>query len=158
MKKRRLVVAAAAALALAGCAERPSTATTCGPMGLLGGYSEKEVEPGVWRVTGAGNGIAEMGFGRNVAVYRAAELMKARGFSHFQVINQKGEMRMVGVGSPSGFAGETLNLTVRGTNDPAAPLECRAKQPTACMTLSVDTILASVGPKLTFRKGRAPAQ
>ena len=157
---RGLIVIAAATLLLAGCAGgRPITATTYGPVNLLGGYKDKEIEPGVWRVTGLGNGIAGEGFGRNVAVYRAAELIKAQGFSHFQVLRQKGRMNSISVGGgPGSFSGESMEMDVRGTNDPTAPLACRDKTPTACMTLAVDEILARVGPQLTFRKGHAPAQ
>lgn len=154
----RMAFALAAGLLAAGCAGgRPVTATTYGPMGLLGGYSDKVVEPGTWRVTGNSNGIAHQGFGRNMAVYRAAEIVKAAGFSHFQVLDQKGSSRMIGYGRPTSFAGETLTLTVRGVNDPAEPLACRAKQPAACMTLGADEIIAQLGPQLVFRKQKAKA-
>ena len=136
---------------------RPGTATTYGPSALFGGYSEKMIEPGVWKITGRSNGIAERGFGRNMAVYRAAELMKGAGFSHFQVLDQKGHTTLIGYGSPTNYAGESLTLTVRGINDPAAPLACRAKQPIACATLNVDTVMASVGSLLTFRKPKTLA-
>lgn len=142
----------AAALLLAGCAGgRPFTATTYGPAALLGGYSEKQIEPGVWKVTGRSNGIAEMGFGRNMAVYRAAELMKAAGFAHFQIIDQKGKSTMIGYGTPNKFAGEELTVTVRGAASPDEPLACRAKQPSACGTLGSDEVMARLGPQLTFR-------
>jgi hypothetical protein len=120
-------------------------------MALLGGYSEKEVEPGLWRVTGRSNGIAQQGFGRDMAVYRAAELMKARGYSHFQIVNQKGKSTMIGYGRPTTHAGEFLTVTVRGVNDPAEPLACRAKQPFACGTLFTDEIMAQLSPRLAFR-------
>jgi hypothetical protein len=154
-----LVPAAAAALLVAGCAGRPFTATTYGPMHLFGGYTDKEIEPGVWKVTGAGNGPAGEGFGRNVAVYRAAEIVKAHGFTHLQILDQKGKVHSVGIGGGSmSYAGENMTLIVRATNDPAAPLACRSKRPEACMTLAADTIIATIGPQLTFRKGQGPGQ
>lgn len=111
------------------------------------------------KVTGVGNGPAGEGFGRNVAAYRAAEIVKAHGFTHLQIIDQKGKVHMMGLrGSPMSFAGERMDLTVRGTNDPAAPLACRAKKPEACMTLAADAVIARVGPLLTFRKGQGPNQ
>jgi hypothetical protein len=158
MKKLFLPVAAAALL-VSGCAGggRPFTATTYGPMHLFGGYTDKEIEPGLWKVTGAGNGPAGEGFGRNVAVYRAAEIVKAHGFTHLQILDQKGKVHMMGRrGSSMSFAGETMALTVRGTNDPAAPLACRAKSPDACMTLAVETVMATIGPRLSFRKNEGP--
>ena len=152
----RRIIFALAALSLAGCAGgRAITASTYGKMHLFGGYSDKEIEPGVWKVTGAGNGPAGPGFGRNVAVYRAAEIVKAKGFSHIQVLKQKGRSRSVGLsGGSMSYAGETMELVVRGTNDPAAPIACRDKQPEACMILAADEIIATVGPQLTFRNGR----
>jgi len=150
------IAVAGAALLVAGCAGRPFTATTYGPANLLGGYKDKEIEPGVWRVTGLGNGIAGEGFGRNVAAYRAAELMKAAGFSHFQVLRQKGRMTRQG-GAYGSFMGESMEMDIRGVNDPAAPLACRDKSPEACMTLPVEVVLARTAPMLTFRKGHAPA-
>jgi hypothetical protein len=148
----------AAALMLGGCAGRAITATTYGPMALFGGYKDREIEPGVWRIVGTSNGPAGYNFGRNVALYRAAELLKGQGFSHFQVLDQKGKTTMVGYGAPTNFAGETLTLVVRGVNDPAAPLACRAKLAERCATLAADTVIANVGPKLAFRKGQGPAR
>lgn len=154
----RICLTSAVALTLMGCAGgRPITATTYGPNNMLGGYSEKLLEPGVWRVTGNGNGIAGRGFGQNVALYRAAELIEGAGFSHLQILDQAGSSRLVGVGRPTNFAGESLALTVRGVNDPATPLQCRAKQADACATLSVAEVKARLEPQLTFRKNRTPA-
>jgi hypothetical protein len=99
----------------------------------------------VWQVTGRSNGIAESGFGRNMAAYRAAELLKAAGFSHMQIIDQKGRANFIGIGGgpATSSAGEFLTLTVRGANDPAPPSECRAKRPDQCFTLAVDPLMAA---------------
>lgn len=51
---------------------RPGTATKYRPANLFGGYEEKEIEPGIWKVKARSNGIAEPGFARNMAAYRAA--------------------------------------------------------------------------------------
>jgi len=137
------------AVSLSGCAGRPFTATTYRPQGIWGGYSEKEIEPGVWKVTANSNGIAEMGFGRNMAVYRAAELLSGKGFTHVQILDQKGTARQVGIGGGSmSHAGETMVLIVRGANSPAHPTDCRAKQPTACATIEAGTVMAQLAPQL----------
>ena len=158
MRTIAVAAAGAALISLSACAGRDGhspLATTYGKMHLFGGYTDKEIEPGVWKVSGAGNGPAGPGFGRNVAVYRAAEIAKARGFSHVQVLRQRGKARSVSVGGgPGSFSGENMELIVRGTNDPAAPLACRDKTPEACMTLSVEQIMATIGPRLKFRNGR----
>ena len=146
---RPIALALAAAVLLSGCAGRPGTATKYRPSYIFGGYSDKQIEPGVWKVTGRSNGIAETGFGRNMAAYRAAELVRAAGFTHMQVLEQKGKastMR-VGGGSPSN-AGEYLTLTVRGANDPAPPADCRDKRPDQCFTLNVAEVMARLRPFL----------
>ena len=138
-----------AAVSLSACAGRPFTATTYRPQGLLGGYSEKEIEPGVWRVTGNSNGIAERGFGRDMAAYRAAELLSGKGFTYVQVLDQKGTARSVGYGGGSmSHAGETMVLTVRGANSPEPPVDCRAKEPRACTTYNAAEVMARLAPAL----------
>ena len=156
---RKILLAGLMAASLTACAGRPFTATTYRPQGLLGGYSEKEIEPGIWKVTGNSNGIAEMGFGRNMAAYRAAELMASKGFTHVQILDQKGSARSVGYGGGSmSHAGETMVLTVRGANSPASPTDCRAKNPSACITVEAASVMASLGPQLHIGEGKAPAQ
>ncbi|HEX8380949.1 MAG TPA: hypothetical protein VF619_10425 [Allosphingosinicella sp.] len=147
---RTIVLVLAAAALLAGCSGRPGTATKYRSSYIFGGYSEKIVEPGVWKVTGRSNGIAEPGFGRNMAAYRAAELVKAAGFSHMQIIQQKGRASTINGSS----AGEFLTLTVRGVNDPAPPTDCREKQPDQCFTLGVEQTMARLRPLLHIDPAR----
>jgi len=82
---------------LSACGVARSLDTDYGKMNMTGGFSEKEVEPGVWRVIGRSNGVVRRGFGRDMAVYRAAEIMKQKGFSTFHVIDQKGKAKTVSV-------------------------------------------------------------
>lgn len=139
-----------AAATLGGCAGRPGTATRYRPAYIFGGYSEKEIEPGIWRVTGRSNGIAERGFGRDMAVYRAAELMKAKGFHYLQILDQRGKQKSIGIGygPPTDSAGEYMTLTVRGANEATSPADCRAKQPDLCSTLPIDPLMARLRPGL----------
>jgi hypothetical protein len=139
---RSMILAVVAASLLAGCAGRPGTATKYRPSYIFGGYSDKLIEPGLWKVTGRSNGIAESGFGRNMAAYRAAEIVKAAGFTHMQIIEQKGKVTTIN----SSSAGEFLTLTVRGANDPAPPTDCREKRPDQCFTLAVDEVMARLRP------------
>lgn len=149
---RKMMISGLFAAFLSGCATsggRPATATKYLPQGPLGGYSEKEIEPGIWQVTGRANGIAPRGFGSNMALYRAAEILYAKGFTHVQVIDQKGSSISVGAGGSSGsYGGETLVVTVRGANDPARPADCRAKNPAACMTIDAAEVMARLAPAL----------
>ncbi|HEX8480911.1 MAG TPA: hypothetical protein VF650_03310 [Allosphingosinicella sp.] len=147
---RHPILALAAAALLSGCSTPSGLATKYRSSYLLGGYSDKIVEPGVWKVTGRSNGVAEPGFGRNMAAYRAAEVVKAAGFSHMQIIAQKGKAQTINGSS----AGEFLTLTVRGVNDPAPPTDCREKQPTQCFTLEVDEVMARLRPVLRIDPAR----
>jgi hypothetical protein len=144
-----------AATLLSGCAgsqpgARPGTATKYRPSYIFGGYSEKQIEPGIWLVKARSNGIAAAGFGRNMAAYRAAELLKAQGFTYMQILKQQGKAQFfsVGGGVPTNSAGEFLNLTVRGAHGPAAPADCRDKLPSSCMTLAIDPLMARLRPSL----------
>jgi hypothetical protein len=141
---RNLILALASASLVAGCSGGSGLATKYRSTYLLGGYSDKIVEPGMWKVTGRSNGVSRSGFGRDMAAYRAAEIVKAAGFSHMQVIAQKGKSSTVNGSS----AGEFLTLTVRGVNDPSPPSDCREKQPGQCFTLAVDDVMARLRPML----------
>jgi hypothetical protein len=147
---RNPILALAAASLLAGCSGGSGLATKYRSSYLFGGYSDKIVEPGIWKVTGRSNGVSRPGFGRDMAAYRAAELVKAAGFSHMQVIAQKGRAQTINGSS----AGEFLTLTVRGVNDPAPPADCREKRPDQCFTLPVDDVMARLGPLLNVDPAR----
>nr|WP_295373465.1 hypothetical protein [uncultured Sphingosinicella sp.] len=135
---------------LGGCS---GMGTNYGPIGLKGGYKEAQVSPGVWRVVGSGNGFSGEGFGRHMAMYRSAELMKAAGFSHVQIIDQQGKVRYMGQrGAPAtNYVGEDFILFVRGANSPDSPSECRAKVPTACFTYPVEETMARLRPVLRIK-------
>jgi hypothetical protein len=149
MKSRFLIVLAGSAALASGASARPGTATKYRPMYIFGGYSEKQIEPGIWRVTGRSNGIAEIGFGRNMAMYRAAEILSAHGFAYVQVVDQKGKIHSVGLDRYNLHpAGENLIMTVRGANSPEPPADCRAKKPEACGTYPVAATITRLRPLL----------
>ena len=58
--------------------------------GMFGGYKDKATGPNAWRVSAGVNGVAPEGSAAKIALYRAAELAARAGFSHFQILNQKG--------------------------------------------------------------------
>lgn len=154
MSLRPLATSAALLLALAAVSPadaRPGTATKYRPANLFGGYKDKQVEPGVWRIDARSNGIAEPGFAQNMAVYRAAEVIRAAGFTHIQVIKQKGEVTSMGFSRASmSHAGESMSLWVRGANTDALPSDCRAKDPAQCFTIPVARAMERTRPLLTF--------
>ena len=149
MKSSFLIVLAGCVALASGADARPGTATKYRPSYIFGGYSEKQVEPGVWKVTGRSNGIAEIGFGRNMAAYRAAEILAAQGFTYVQVLDQKGHIQSVGLSrNDMRPAGENLTLVVRGANAPGTPADCRAKKPEACGSYPIAQNMARLRPLL----------
>lgn len=72
---------------LSACAGQPKV-VAYGPMTARGGYQEEEIEPGVWRVFARSGGEAGPGYAREIAEYRAAEMLKARGFSWVQILKE----------------------------------------------------------------------
>jgi hypothetical protein len=153
MFKPGIMIAVVALLATA-CAGRPGTATVYKPLDLFGGYRDKSVSTGVWKVGGYSNGIAERGFGRNMAIYRAAEIVKSAGYSHFEIIDQKGIEQFIGIGlgQSKNYAGEDIDIVVRGKNENTPPSECLSKNANACFTLNADEVMSRIAPLLTFPK------
>ena len=149
----RTLLLAAGLLAMSAAVEaRPGTATKYRPANMFGGYSDKVVEPGVWRVSGKANGVSEDGFAEKMAVYRAAEVVRQAGFEYMQIINQKGKKSFVGLGGASSMhsAGQDLTLWVRGSHENNPPTECRAKEANACFTVPVAEAMERIAPFLTF--------
>ncbi|MBY0336671.1 MAG: hypothetical protein K2X11_08660 [Acetobacteraceae bacterium] len=89
--RRRSLLAALPAVLLAGCA------TPYAPFGPLGGYSEAEVAPNVFRIEAFGNGFTSRERVQAMAVYRAAELAAARGFQRILI----GDPRLTSAGVPN---------------------------------------------------------
>lgn len=151
MKLRSLIMVAAALAACGSAASaRSGLATKYGPMSLFGGYSDKQVEPGVWRVSARSNGPAGEGFARSMVAYRAAEILSAQGFSYVQVLDQKGDMTVLGRRGDAFQRplNEHVVVTVRGAYSPAPPADCRAKEPRSCITYSAAGVMTQLRPLL----------
>ena len=119
-------------------------------MSLFGGYSDKQVEAGVWRVSARSNGPAGAGFAGNMAAYRAAEILYAQGFAYVQILDAKGDATMLGRRTDTfqRQLNEHVVLTVRGAASPAPPADCRAKDRQACATYSIATVMTRLRPLL----------
>src|SRR5687768_7127174 len=86
----RLIGAVLIALAL-GATPAAAQIVKYGPAGFWGGYKEKEIEPGVWNVSASLNAASGGGMvAAAMANYRAAELIKAKGFTHMRVLKHGG--------------------------------------------------------------------
>ena len=84
---KRILIAAAAALAVAGC----ETATLYQPLAsshASGGYSEQQIEPNRWQVTFAGNDVTSRERVERYLLFRAAELTVQQSFDWFQTVDR----------------------------------------------------------------------
>ena len=125
-----------------------------GPMSRLGGYQQEEVEPGVWRILARSNGKAGAGYAREMAEYRAGEFLKARGFSHVQLLAAIGRWELsddIG-GGERRVLSDQMALTVRGAHDGSPPADCRTDVRSSCYTQETDRMMASARPALKFPK------
>jgi hypothetical protein len=86
---KRVLIAAAAALLVAGC----ETATPYQPLGAhnsqaSGGYSEQQIEGDRWRVSFAGNSLTARERVERYLLFRAAQLTTENGYDWFQTADR----------------------------------------------------------------------
>jgi hypothetical protein len=81
------LLAAVALCALAACA------TPYQSSGTTGGSSDKELEPGIWRVVYGGNGYTSRETVQVYWLYHSAELALAKGYDGFEILS---DVRFVG--------------------------------------------------------------
>lgn len=99
---KRLLISAAAVLALSACATPTTYQPAAGASGV--GYSEQRIEHDRWRVSfrgGSGAGAAQV---MDYALLRAAELTLAQGYDWFQVVGRYTDARDGGYGYGSGVS------------------------------------------------------
>ena len=138
---------------LSACAGQPKV-VAYGPMTARGGYQEEEIEPGVWRVFARSGGEAGPGYARDMAEYRAAEMLQARGFSWVQILKEfpRSELSEDLGGGRRRVIGEDMELTVRGAYDPSKPTDCRQTGGLRCWTFSPDLMMKQARKHLRFTK------
>lgn len=128
-----------------------------GPMSERGGFQEKEVEPGVWQVNARSGGEAGPGYAAAMAEYRAAEMLKSRGFTWVQILKEFPRTLLsedLG-GGRRRVLSEDMELTVRGAHDPSKPTDCRQTGILRCWTFTPDMIMKRAGKRLKFSKRSA---
>lgn len=139
-------------VAILAAAPAPAQVAGYQPKTFWGGYKEKEIRPGVWRITASYNAISGGGDAAAAAVnYRAAELMKAKGFAYMRVLKsggfslgtQTGPMPTHGDGP--GYA----HITVRGADGAGDVAGCDTRAKDRCVTLEVDAVLRRWAGRLT---------
>jgi hypothetical protein len=90
---RRLVIAAAFGLLLAGCATQTPYQASSTPNSSGYGFSEQAIESNRVRITFSGNTLTERETVETYLLYRAAEVTLQRGFDYFTVVNRDTESR-----------------------------------------------------------------
>jgi hypothetical protein len=147
MRKFGAPVLAAALLVLAGCA------TGYGHSGLLGGYSDEQVEPGLWRVRARTNGFSGATSAFNMALYRAAELARDAGYPYFQIVQSNFGVLPLVAGNfiYSSGGGQTARFRIRGARSADAPIACEMVDSRGCHTFPVEEVLRQIGPELNRR-------
>lgn len=86
MRRVRALCCAAVLVVLGGCASPYSDA------GITGGYTEQQLEPGIWRVMFAGNGFTTPESVQTFWLYRCAELALAQHYQGFEILS---DLRLV---------------------------------------------------------------
>ncbi len=148
--RHRLLAAAAAILALGGCA----TSYGRNSLGIGDGYREEQLGPSLWRVRAQANAYSQSRFALDMATYRAAELAGSAGFPYFQLLDSYVEDNEDTLGDLASLAGQRAEVKIRGVHDRAQPIACEMSDRSACRTLSVEETRRTLGPRLNIR---APA-
>jgi hypothetical protein len=82
----KALLAVAAVLTLGACAgETPYQSLATSPDPGRGGYSERQIEPGKWRVLFSGNAVTSRQTVETYLLYRAAELTVEQGYDWFSL-------------------------------------------------------------------------
>jgi hypothetical protein len=125
-----------------------------GRAGFWGGYKDKEISPGIWRVSASLNAASGGGAGAvAMANYRAAEIVKDHGFGYIRILKTKGfSLDVSGNGySPNGYGPGYAELTARGAKDLADDGDCLAANPSRCTTLKIDEMMTRWRPFMRFK-------
>jgi hypothetical protein len=147
---RACAVAAMLLILTGGCAKNGMP--TYRPWGMFGGYKDKQIAPNSWRVTAGVNGTPALGSAERIALYRAAELTRNAGFTHFQIVDGKSEQTYIGVGGmPPQMQGPGgSDMVIVAVNDASPPTSCQAESKTTCVTLEAEATMRKIAPLLHF--------
>jgi hypothetical protein len=108
------------------------------------GYKHSVQKDGTWRIIANARPLDGRGFAQEMALYRAAELTRESGHTHFQILDATGS-----VGTGLYVRGrETTRLIVRPSNDASPPLDCRSRSSHICVTVEAEPLIARIGPTL----------
>jgi hypothetical protein len=96
--------------------------------GMMGGYGEKELEPGIWRITYGGNGYTTRETVQTYWLYRAATFTLEKGYDGFEIISPINLAALFKSSAPRRIAkggGGFFIMSVEGGSFPAAQADIR---------------------------------
>lgn len=100
----RYVFVLALAMSLVGCA------TKYQPNGLSGGFKEVQLDDNVYQVSFRGNGFTRMEDAEEMTLLRSSELMLAKGFPFFVLINSASRTDYQAIANPgTAYTNGTVN-------------------------------------------------
>lgn len=135
-------------VALAGCA------TTYGGNagGLIGGQKVTRIDEDSWQVRSSTNGFSRAGYGQDAAIYKAAILTVAAGYSHLQVYDFR-------IYSAPGGGHQYALMRFHMTNAPNARFRCESVEFRAnCRTLSARDAIVLLAPRIPQTAAQATAE
>lgn len=148
----RIFYAMCAISVLCGCAGTPYQ-----HLGVGGGYSDKELATGKWKVRFISNVASTEGFAEKAALYRSAQIMQQAGYQQFAVVDGSVHFnRHYGATSSGGTVstfsfttkGQTAELTVVGLPAAAPAPSCEAPNQELCTTFETRRVLDDLGPEM----------
>jgi hypothetical protein len=143
MNFRTLLTTTASVCALAACA------TPYQERGMMGGFSESQLGPRIWRVNFISNPGRSPDEVKDMILLRAAELVSTAGFDRFVVVSATDQTLVTGiVGVTAGGGGLLASLFTPLRNpDVSAVIEARAKGLPREIEYDPAFLLRNLGPK-----------
>ena len=134
-------------VALSGCATNYGGGNAGG---IIGGQRITRIDENSWQVRSLANGFSRGEFGQDSAIYKAAILTVAAGYTHLQIydfritVNQYSELAV---------------LRFHMVNDPDAPYACESERFAAnCRTLSAREAIIQLAPRIPQTAAQAAAE
>ncbi|WP_194955249.1 CC0125/CC1285 family lipoprotein [Sphingopyxis solisilvae] len=132
-------------------------------LGVGGGYSDKQMEPGRWEVRFLSNVASTEGFAEKAAIYRTAELAQANGYPYFQVVS--GSVRFnthaIATSTSIGYMtskGQTAKLVAVGKREKNSELNCEGPDRSACANFDTAQVLNELRPIMKQAGHRRPVK
>jgi hypothetical protein len=144
----RTLLAQAILCGLAACA------TPYQERGMMGGFTESQLGPRVWRVNFVSNPGRTPDEVKDMILLRSAELVTAGGFDRFVVVQASDQKLVTGVVGVSTFSGGIFAslFTPMRNPDISAVIEARPRSSPREVEYDATFLLRSLGPKYGLRR------